>query len=201
MYKKSLAVILFLASLLLMFSIAFIKNPFSEFDYYGLSIDVPAPDFNLVDMNNEVKHLRDFNGKYVYLMFGYLNCNKTCHSQALILNELSNNLADDNIHFVYISMDPERDDLNKLKIYFQEKNDKLTVLRGNSLNQIQSIANNYKAPFSVKYSLNSKNIEINHPGYIFLITPDGQLSMVYSGSVIEMDRLQQDFIKFKAHYS
>lgn len=199
--KTMIGIALALTSLLLLFAVNFIKNPFSKLDYYGHVIDVPAPAFSLMSLDGRKFQLHDFKGKYTYLMFGYLNCTTTCHSQALILNYLSNEIADKDVHFVYISMDPERDGANELADYFKSTSSRLTVLRGNSIRQMQSIANGFKAPFSLNRSVTDDEYEINHPGYVFLINPEGRLSIVYSGSLIIKDRLLEDLSHYKSHYS
>lgn len=188
-------------ALLLLFSLNFIHNSFASFNYYGRVIDVPAPEFSLKDLDGHDIQLKDFQGKYIYLMFGYLNCTKTCHSQALVMDYLSNEVTDDDVHFIYVSMDPLRDDISKLKLYFKSKSHRLTILKGNNIRQMQAVANAFKAPFSIQLSVKGNEYEINHPGYIFLINPGGRLSMVYSGSVIDPDRLYKDLSNYKSNYS
>lgn len=200
--RSLLAIAMIIMAVLLLFAVNFIQNPFSEIEYYGRVIDIPAPDFQLRDLEGQDVQMRDFQGQYVFLMFGYLNCTSTCHSQALVLNHLSDEVTDKDVHFVYISMDPQRDDAKKLQAYFKLKNyDRLTILRGGSIKKMQSVANAFKAPFSIKQSVTGEVYEISHPGYVFLINPGGRLSMVYSGNWIDTDRLIEDLAKYKAHYS
>ena len=199
--RMIIAIGIMLMAVLLLLSLTFIRNPFNSYNYYGRVIDMPAPEFNLKDLDGQEVQLNNFQGKYIYLMFGYLNCNKTCHSQALVLDYLSNGISDNDVHFVYISMDPQRDDVSKLKFYFREKSHRLTILRGNNIRQLQAVANEFKVPFIIKPSVTDSEYEISHPGYIFMINPDGRLSMVYSGNLIDPERLYQDLSFYKSHYS
>jgi protein SCO1/2 len=206
--KKVIATGLVVSSLLLLMLVNFIRNPFNQHHYYGYEIDSPvsAPTFSLVDLNNKPVELKDYRGKYVYLMFGYLNCTKVCHSQALVLDRLSKEIKAEDVHFVYISMDPERDSIDKLKNYFQIKNHRLSILSGSSTKQLQAIANKFNAPFSITSTSIDKvgagaKYEISHPGYIFLINPEGYLSMIYTGRSLDSAKIYQDLIQYKSNLS
>lgn len=199
--KVIITILLLILSVFLLFSLSFIKNPFSDHSYYGRKVDFSAPSFVLKNLEGEVVRLSDFQGKFSYLMFGYLNCTKVCHSQALVLDQLSNEVVADDVHFIYISMDPERDDVSKLKAYFKSKSDRLTILIGETVNEIQSIASAFKAPFSVSGKGVDSAYGINHPGYVFLIGPDGRLGIVYSASLIEVDWLSKDLLYYKTNFS
>lgn len=197
--KNLISASLILAALILPFSIHYIDNPFKNHQYYGHEIGVPAPAFHLKNLENESVLLKDFHGKYVYLMFGYLNCTDTCHSQALILDNLSNQIPDTDVHYVYISMDPDRDDSEKLKYYFKEKNTTISILSGENIQQIQKIANQFNVPFSIKPTETS--YEISHPGYLFMINTEGQLSLVYTTKMLDTDRLYKDLLLHKSNLS
>jgi len=185
----------------LLFSISIYSNPFSQRQFYGHEINTPAPQFNLVDLNGKDIDSDIFHGRYTYLMFGYLNCTKTCHTQALVLDALSKQLAQDNmVYYAYISMDPKRDDTERLQHYFKNKTQKLSILKGSNIKEVQAIANQFNAPFSIEKET-AKNYEINHPAYLYLINPEGNLSLIYSGSVIDTDAIQTDLNTYKLKFS
>lgn len=195
-----IGLILFVLSLLLLFSLGHIRNPLKTHHFYGFNVDIPAPSFNLNDLDDQQRQLDDFQGKYVFLMFGYLNCTQTCQSQALVMNALSQKILDDNVHFVYISMDPVRDTTTRLRNYFYTAKDNLTVLKGNNIKQLQSIANKYNAPFSIK-KVNDNDYEIVHPGFIYLINPQSQLALIYPSTIVDVSRLQEDLMQYQSQRS
>ena len=92
-------------------------------------------------------------------------------------------------------------DAEKLKAYFASRSQRLTVLHGKNMKQIQTIANQFNAPFSMSPSSSGQEYDISHPGYIYLISPVGRLSMVYSGKFIEVERMNRDLSYLKSHYS
>lgn len=85
-------------------------------------IDPPRemPDFTLINQNGEPLSLSDMQGKPVLLSFGYTNCPDVC---PLTLNEyrqIQEELEElgDEVTFVFISVDGQRDTPEMLKRYF-----------------------------------------------------------------------------------
>jgi len=200
--KRVIAACLLVMSIALLFSTHFLESLFNSANYSGRLINTTAPEFTLFNLDGQTVSLTDFKGQYIYLMFGYLNCTKTCHSQALVLDSLSRQLAHlDKVQFIYISMDPQRDSTSKLKSYFSNKKNTLTVLRSNNFKHIQAIANKYNAPFSYSFGNNINQYDISHPGYLYLINPNGQVSIIYSSNLIDTDALQVDLSTYRLNFS
>ncbi len=116
---------------------------------YGLPSQRPAPEFTLTDTQGRSVSLDDYLGQTVFLMFGFLGCTDICHSQALLFQEI-NLLADsrDDIHFLFITMDPRQDTAERLALYFDGRGDNFTALRDDRVASIQTIAAAYRAYFS-----------------------------------------------------
>ncbi|MEM9760474.1 MAG: SCO family protein, partial [Pseudomonadota bacterium] len=115
---------------------------------YGLAIQRAAPGFTLTDTAGRAVALEDFAGRFVYLMFGYLNCPNVCHTQALMFEEL--NLAagrPDDLPFVFIAIDPERDTRESVQAYFDERGAGFISLHGDAFSDLQSLALQYHASF------------------------------------------------------
>jgi len=193
--------LLLISAATLLYSISFYSNPFNQHQFYGREINTPAPQFKLVNLNGKNIDNRMFKGRYTYLMFGYLNCTKTCHTQALVLDALSKQLAHDNmVQYAYISMDPKRDDSKRLQYYFKNKTQSLSILKGNNIKEIQAIANQFNAPYSIQKETDI-NYEIKHPAYLYLINPEGNLSLIYTGSVIDTHAIKKDLNIYKLKFS
>ncbi len=206
-HKKLIAVGLLLLTLSLIYLIVFIKPPFSGARYAGYVLDpaIAAPAFSLTDLNNQTVTLESFQGTYVYLMFGYLNCTEVCHSQVLLLDRLSKEVKEGDVNYVYISMDPERDGINQLRHYFQTKSARQFVLRGHNKKKLQALANQFNAPFSFNPVGESageagSNYDISHPGYVFLINPRGYISLIYTGKLIDTNMIYKDLIEYKLNH-
>ncbi len=176
------------AILLLSICVVFLSIPFMpkvaiDGHSYGLPSNRPAPNFFLDNPEGETISLADFRGKFVFLMFGYLNCQKICHSQALVFQEISQ-LADmkNELYFLYVAMDPERDTPNRLKHYFDQREENFISLRKNDFLVAQRLAMEYQAFFYVDGNMKTSYYGINHPGLYYLIGPDGNLRFTYTAN-------------------
>ena len=192
--RTSLVVLVLLTS----FLIPFTYTLFSANDGYGLSANRPAPHFSLKDAQGTEVSLSDLHGKYVFLMFGYMNCRDICHSQALIFQEI-NKLADmDNrLSFLYITMDPGRDSAEQLVAYFDRRADNFTSLRSENIAYLQEVASAYRAFFARGPNLPAGDYEVEHPGLYFLIGPEGKLRYTYTASQTRSDLIVEDLMKIK----
>lgn len=181
-----------MVSVLLFILIPFVESPFQEFDFYGRNITGKAPTFSLTDTQGEIRTLDDFRGRFVYLMFGYLGCDDVCHTQALSFYMLNRSIETDRVQFLYLGMDPENDTARKIDNYFDSRGTNFTGLLARNIAHAQAIAGDYNAYFSIEPSNAYTNRSINHPGYIYLIDPDGNLRMLYNGTNLQIGRMIDD---------
>lgn len=194
--KIAAAVILLTLSVLFMFSLGLLRNPFSSQIFHGLRMQQPAPEFLLTDLDGRSWQLADLRGQFVYLMFGYLNCEDVCHSQALVLSELTRRLPDEQLRFVYVAIDPQRDTPQRLKQYFADSLDRVLILNHPNPSYLQSLANAYKAPYAVNGQRTGDYL-IQHAGFVFLIDPHGDMALLYPGQLVDLQWLADDFADIK----
>ncbi|TQS76650.1 redoxin domain-containing protein [Ornithinibacillus gellani] len=83
------------------------------------------PNVTLEDSNNRTYSFSEFEGKYVLITFIYTNCTTVCldleMNMAQVYNKIPTSYIGEDIVFLSISFDPERDDpatLHKYKDYF-----------------------------------------------------------------------------------
>lgn len=183
------------------FSIPFLPGILTGNSHYGLAADRKAPEFELLDQNNSSISLNTYLGDYVFLMFGYLNCDSVCHSQATLFQEIEL-LADmgNTVHFVYISMDPGRDSPEQLAAYFDARGGNFTSLRANNLKTVQRVAKEYRAFFAPDKNIKKGDYMINHPGLFYLIGPDGNLRFTYTANQITTHRIVEELTVLRQTY-
>ena len=182
-------------------AIPFIKNPFEDFNYYGMPIERSAPGFSLQNTDGNPVQLSDYRGHFVYLMFGYLGCDEVCHTQALTFHTLNQKLADDKVHFLYLGMDPDNDTPERIASYFDARAENFDGLVAADLKHAQQVAARYHAFFSVQPATHNSVRKISHPGYIYLIDPEGQLRMIYSGKSLDSNKMLLDLKHIKTQFS
>jgi len=78
-----------------------------------------APDFSLKGSNGGELKLSRYKGKVVALGFGYTSCPDVCPTTLLLLAQAREKLgpARDDFQVVYVTVDPERDDVEQLRKY------------------------------------------------------------------------------------
>lgn len=89
--------------------------------YNGVLIDPPAPaaDFTLTDQNGQEYTLADRRGRAVLVFFGYTNCPDVCPITLSEYRRIKAILGEQAaaVEFVYITVDPERDTVERIHQY------------------------------------------------------------------------------------
>lgn len=103
----------------------------------------PAYDFELIDQNNQPFQLRSQRGKVVMIFFGYTNCPDVCPATLSDMQILRNRLGtlQDKVTMLFITVDPERDTVTRLKQFVDRFDSHIVALTGD----VTALANVYKA--------------------------------------------------------
>lgn len=92
-----------------------------DYEYQGSLIDppVPAADFELNDQYGNPYRLSDQKGKIILIFFGYTNCPDVCPVTLSEFKNIKKALGDksNDVEFVFITVDPERDNKDHLNKY------------------------------------------------------------------------------------
>ncbi len=134
-------------------------------------------DFNLIDHNGQKKTLADFKGKFMLVYFGYSFCPDICpaalnnitHALKMIPHEKLKN-----INPIFITVDPERDDVRHLQMYINNYHELFIALTGNR-KQIDQIIQKYKV-YAQKATPDGTSTEylIDHSSIIYLMDRQGR---------------------------
>jgi protein SCO1 len=100
----------------------------------GVLLDepVPAPDFTLTNHNGEPVSRSDFDGKVIAIFFGYTGCPDICPMTLGYMAQATDTLGDDadQVAYLLITVDPERDDPERLAQYISRIDAPITALTG-----------------------------------------------------------------------
>ncbi|HQC86712.1 MAG TPA: SCO family protein [Rhodoferax sp.] len=104
------------------------KPEFAAVDLTGAE---HAKSFELTDHNGKSRHLSDFPGKVVVLFFGYTQCPDVCPTSMAELAEVKKILGPlgDRLQGLFVTVDPERDNLEMLKAYMENFDPTFLALR------------------------------------------------------------------------
>jgi protein SCO1/2 len=81
-----------------------------------------APDFTLQGSDGTELHLGRYHGRVVVLAFGFTHCTDVCPTTLAVLAQARKTLVADGADFqvVYITVDPERDDAERMRQYLAD---------------------------------------------------------------------------------
>jgi len=118
--------------------------------FNGLPFPVPepAPDFSLMDQNNQQFRLSEHQGKFVLLYFGFTHCPDECPATLGIWKQVANRLEKDaeKVSFVMVTVDPERDTPQVMGDYLANFNSDFIGLSG-PVETLEDISINYSVYF------------------------------------------------------
>jgi len=165
------------------------------------------PDFALTNQDGKEISLADFRGKTWALTFIYSECPlpNFCIAMSKNFSDLANQIAEDDelkekVRLLSISFDPKRDTPEKLKSYglgylgkdSDAKDFKVWQLAAGKDGEIQKLADF----FGLRYEVDEKdNSQFNHSLRTAVISEDGKVTKVFSGSDWKPDELLRELTK------
>ncbi len=154
-----------------------------------------ANQFTLTAHDGTSKSLSDFRGKVVLIFFGFVNCPDVCPTTLLELGKVYKALTpaeQARVQVVLISVDPERDNLEKLRDYVTFFSPSFIGLTGTP-EQIADVAKRYGVFYQKSQIKSPTEYNVDHTATVFALDPRGQLRLIYgSGKAAETERVVQD---------
>ncbi len=155
-------------------------------EYNGIVLDKPAYNFCLkTAQNGKVKTvcLEDLlrEADVVLVFFGYTHCPDVCPAAMYNLQKTFGLLGEDErkrVKVVFISVDPERDTPQKVAEYASYFNKDFVGLTG-SPEEIKKVAKAYMVYYKKVEGGSEGGYLVDHTAYIYLITKDGTLKLIY----------------------
>jgi protein SCO1/2 len=131
-------------------------------------------DFELEDHRGEVFNLDRMKGIWTIVFFGFTHCPDICPTTLAMLNETYSKLKPSEkelLQVVMISLDPERDTVEKLVEYVPYFNPEFTGVTGN-----KHLIRRLTAELNVAYNqvpLNGDDYTVDHSTQLILVNPMG----------------------------
>ena len=129
--------------------------------------------FKLVDQNGRTVTDADFKGEPSLVFFGFTHCPDACPTTLLELSDVLQKLgpASSKVHVVFITVDPERDDVASLKDYLSSFNPQVVGLTGDPT-AIAAVAKEYRVYYK-KVPTDSGDYTMDHTALVYLMDRDG----------------------------
>ena len=131
-------------------------------------------DFDLIDHHGEPFTLENFKGVWSIVFFGFTNCPDICPTTLAVLNDTFSKMKDsekERLQIVMISLDPERDTVEKLAEYVPYFNEEFIGVTGNK-HLIRRLTAEINVAYN-KVALEGEDYTIDHSTQLVLINPKG----------------------------
>ena len=131
-------------------------------------------DFDLIDHRGDAFTLERLKGQWSMIFFGFTNCPDICPTTLATLNETYNNLKDsekENLQVIMVSLDPERDTVDKLDQYMPYFNAEFVGVTGN-----KHFIKRFTTEINIAYNqvpLGGDDYTVDHSSQIVLVNPNG----------------------------
>lgn len=170
--------------------VAHIVSACTPYTFRGATLEPPdqAVDFTLTDQNGQPFSLAEQRGNVVLLFFGYTNCPDICPAtlsdMQLVLNRLGDKAS--NVRVVFITVDPERDTVEKLQRFTARFDERIVGLTGDSP-QLVAVYQAYGAGATRRELPNSAlKYAMDHTATTTVIDKTGQRRLLFGfGSPVE----------------
>lgn len=144
----------------------------------------PLTTFTLTDHQNQIFDLSRFKGKWSFLFFGFTHCPDVCPTTLAVLarvhkNIVKNTAGAENVQFVFVSVDPNRDTIGKLKQYVTYFDTSFLGVTGDDA-QINNLASQLGAAYQVSITSETDNYPVTHTSAVFLVDPQARYHAVFT---------------------
>lgn len=130
--------------------------------------------FELVDQNGKTVTDADFRGKPLLVFFGFTHCPDICPTTLFEVSEIFNRLGADSekVNAIFVTVDPERDTQEKLKLYLSSFHPRISALSGSDT-QIEAIKKAYFV-YAKRVPLEGGGYTMDHTSIVYLMDKQGK---------------------------
>lgn len=154
-----------------------------DYEYHGGYYEPPreAHEFvNAVDQNGDPFTLEQFEGKTVFLYFGYTYCPDYCPATVAEWREVKHALGDDaeNVEFVMVTVDPERDTPERLNEWLGFWDPEFYGV-SMSPEDTQQVMMDWGITATKRESSSASGYLVDHDVYSLVVGPEGNIKLTY----------------------
>lgn len=131
--------------------------------------------FALIDQDGSPRTDADFRGKVLLVYFGYTYCTDICPTDLQAISTAIDKLgpAGESVQPLFITVDPEHDTPDAIKLYVALFHPRLVGLTGTA-KQVKTVARAYKVYYAKNEQSKKSDPVIDHSGFVFLVGRDGK---------------------------
>ena len=132
--------------------------------------------FTLVNQRGETVNEADFRGKFSLIYFGFTHCPDVCPTALQIMSVALEEVGEaaDAVTPVFITIDPERDDVATVAAYVAHFGENFVGLTGTPA-QVETAARAYKVYYrKVEDPGSAGGYAMDHSSVVYLMSPEGE---------------------------
>lgn len=156
--------------------------------FHGTLLESPrgVNDFSLTGIDNQVFNNQSLKGQWTLIFFGFTQCGYLCPTTMAELAKMYRSLDEKGVkplpRVVMISIDPERDDLQKLAHYVTSFDPHFYGARGEeeAIKKMTREMGIAYAKVAIPTDSDAQNYDVQHNGAVMLFNPQGQLSAFFT---------------------
>ncbi len=154
-----------------------------------------AREFELTSHHGESVGLTDFKGKVVVLFFGFMHCPDVCPTTLSDLNAIMERLGLDakHVQVVFVTVDPERDTVEKLGAYMEAFNSSFLGLSG-SVAEISAVTQEFKVIHQKNEGSTPNNYSVDHSAGTYVFDQAGRVRLFVAYGA-DPDKLMSDILQ------
>lgn len=191
MSRKALILMVLFSLILIVSSLYVIKTldpgekpkPTSEFTNIPANTIVVNTDFKLISDNGKEFNYSNLEGKFTVIHLGFTYCPDICPIILQKLSKLANSFNEaqlDKVQFLFISVDPQRDNLETLRKFVSQFSNKITGITGDKI-EIDRLVSSLKGYYAkVDNKEDPDNYYVDHSSFIYLLDPQANLVSQFS---------------------
>jgi protein SCO1/2 len=139
-------------------------------------------DFELLDLNGNIRSTKEFTGRYKLIYFGFTYCPDICPDALNRISNIIDDLSEDNdngssvdIVPIFITIDPARDHPDMLKNYLAHFNANIIGMTG-SEDDVRKVADQFKVYYAKVSNIERDESEylVDHTSFIYFLDYDSK---------------------------
>lgn len=144
----------------------------------------PLTDFALTDDRNRPFGPESLKGRWSFLFFGFTHCPDVCPTTLATLARTRDDIARntdgaDDVQFVFVSVDPNRDTASGLRQYVRAFDPSFVGVTGDDA-QLANLAGQLGAVYRVEITPGVENYPVSHSAAVYLVDPSARHYAVFT---------------------
>lgn len=158
----------------------------------------PLPQFELQNTQNASVTPESLKGSWTWVFFGFTHCPDVCPGTLAAMRDTMPLIEGDKPGVLFISLDPERDTLDKLGEYTKWFNPSFEAATGD-IPSLNKAAQAMGIAWSKVEDENSDNYQIAHTSWVILLNPSAQIQAWFSPPHLPQE-MAQDFMAIRDNH-